>query len=494
MVGFLYLSIVFLQKIYYIRRKFYNMANNVIKYQDPAQPLINRINTSKANFVQRLLDPNRKHIQDWVRPLYTTTHKLGWAHDSSKKNKQGAFVYPEVQEIDGELIDFTHPSHRRSEGIDSAIERRDTVRMTPEQAEWFTTHYKEYYPEFQTGGVVNPKFKKSQNAYYDPNTNTVFAPDSTGEFYLHEMFHARPDTKLLQALKPYYHNLNDDVLKQFGADLSFVKRINNDPGHFYSPEELGARVVSANQMLKDVGISNINADFLKNARTSENKYGDNFRDLLHMYNDENLIKIFNLIQNFKKGGSIHIKKKNRGKFTESAKRAGMGVQEFAKHVLANKEDYSSTQIKRANFARNSKKFKHKNGGIMIPYIIKFFGGGELPMFQQPNGPLPLGSGENHPGRYRRVTDIGVDSKNRSFGFTEEEDGELGLVRETRTSNRGKDKDTLLFVNTPYNQQLFTSPYKPTPMGADQMSPEMWKRYNDHMDALKQQWLDNPHIR
>lgn len=65
---------------------------------------------------------------------------------------------------------------------------------------------------------------------------------------------------------------------------------------------------------------------------------------------------------FKKGGKIHIKKENRGKFTASAKRAGMGVQEFARHVLANKDKYSSTLIKRANFARNAKKFKHKNGG------------------------------------------------------------------------------------------------------------------------------------
>ena len=65
----------------------------------------------------------------------------------------------------------------------------------------------------------------------------------------------------------------------------------------------------------------------------------------------------------KKGG-IHIKKKNRGKFTAAAKRAGMGVQEFARHVLANKNKYSSTLVKRANFARNSKKFKHENGGIL----------------------------------------------------------------------------------------------------------------------------------
>lgn len=64
------------------------------------------------------------------------------------------------------------------------------------------------------------------------------------------------------------------------------------------------------------------------------------------------------------GGPINIKKKNRGKFTASAKRAGMGVQEFARHVLANKGDYSSTLVKRANFARNAAGWKHALGGYI----------------------------------------------------------------------------------------------------------------------------------
>lgn len=55
---------------------------------------------------------------------------------------------------------------------------------------------------------------------------------------------------------------------------------------------------------------------------------------------------------------IHIKKKNKGKFTKSAKEHGMGVQQFASHVLANKDKYSPTLVKRANFAKNSTKFKH----------------------------------------------------------------------------------------------------------------------------------------
>ena len=53
---------------------------------------------------------------------------------------------------------------------------------------------------------------------------------------------------------------------------------------------------------------------------------------------------------FGDGGGIHIKKANKGKFTAQANRAGMGVQEYASHVLANKEDYPAATVKRANFA------------------------------------------------------------------------------------------------------------------------------------------------
>ena len=69
------------------------------------------------------------------------------------------------------------------------------------------------------------------------------------------------------------------------------------------------------------------------------------------------------------GGPINIKKKNRGKFTESANRAGMGVQEYARHILANKDKYSSTLVKRANFARNAAGWKHALGGPIknIPF-------------------------------------------------------------------------------------------------------------------------------
>ena len=60
-----------------------------------------------------------------------------------------------------------------------------------------------------------------------------------------------------------------------------------------------------------------------------------------------------LQDNHNSGKDIHIKKANRGKFTEAANEHNMGVQEFARHVLsAPKGKYSSTLRKRANFARN----------------------------------------------------------------------------------------------------------------------------------------------
>lgn len=64
------------------------------------------------------------------------------------------------------------------------------------------------------------------------------------------------------------------------------------------------------------------------------------------------------------GGPIHIAKNKRGTFTAAATKHGMGVQEFASHVLANKDKYSPAMVKKANFARNSAKW-HALGGHLF---------------------------------------------------------------------------------------------------------------------------------
>lgn len=71
--------------------------------------------------------------------------------------------------------------------------------------------------------------------------------------------------------------------------------------------------------------------------------------------------LFNTPVQYKYGG-IHIKPSKRGTFTAAAKKHGMSVQGFASKVLANKGKYSSAMVKKANFARNASKWKHKEFG------------------------------------------------------------------------------------------------------------------------------------
>lgn len=73
------------------------------------------------------------------------------------------------------------------------------------------------------------------------------------------------------------------------------------------------------------------------------------------------------------GGNIHIKPSKKGTFTAAAKKHGKSVQEFASQVLANKDNYSSAMVKKANFARNAAGWKHGLGGNL------FYGGGR-PLF------------------------------------------------------------------------------------------------------------------
>lgn len=80
---------------------------------------------------------------------------------------------------------------------------------------------------------------------------------------------------------------------------------------------------------------------------------------------QNLPKTISLLNDDKeemKAGGIYIKPSKCGTFTAAAKKRGIGVQEFASKVLANKEDYSPAMVKKANFARNASRWKKEYGG------------------------------------------------------------------------------------------------------------------------------------
>ena len=57
-----------------------------------------------------------------------------------------------------------------------------------------------------------------------------------------------------------------------------------------------------------------------------------------------------------KKNKIHIRKSREGLFSAKAKRAGMGVQAYARKVLAKGSRASASTKRQANFARNAKRW------------------------------------------------------------------------------------------------------------------------------------------
>jgi len=65
----------------------------------------------------------------------------------------------------------------------------------------------------------------------------------------------------------------------------------------------------------------------------------------------------NAVEQFKNGSKIHIKKKNKGKFTDYC--GGEVTQECIRKAKASG---NPTLVKRATFVDNARHFKHKSGG------------------------------------------------------------------------------------------------------------------------------------
>lgn len=140
------------------------------------EEILNKVNSSDANFVQRLKDPNRKYIQDWGSDKIAT-HKLSVGTDEYGNN----YIYPEVQEINGKLVDFTRPPYTWWAGMESAEQRGDTVRIQDlEDAIKFTEEYKKYYPKgktFAEGGpliTLTNEFSKGGRIYIKPSHRGKF--------------------------------------------------------------------------------------------------------------------------------------------------------------------------------------------------------------------------------------------------------------------------------------------------------------------------------
>lgn len=148
--------------------------------------VLDLVNNSKADFVSRLIDENRVTIPDWNNKDDIATHKLSYARDGDRW-----IIYPNVQNIDGKLYDFSDPKYGLNKGwqaLDSALYSGDYVEVPSEaDARWFTESYKRYYPGFNKYDGKTEKSQKmvrlGKDDYLVPEElkPSVVTPDSNKE-------------------------------------------------------------------------------------------------------------------------------------------------------------------------------------------------------------------------------------------------------------------------------------------------------------------------
>lgn len=126
------------------------------------------------------------------------------------------------------------------------------------------------------------------------------------------------------------------------------------------------------------------------------------------YTKQKPVTVFNDNNSFAEGGDINIAKSHEGLFTQQAKKNGMSVQEFASHVLANKDKYPTSTVRRANFARNASGWNNgkakryalggdvqTNGSDFTDGLTEVNAGGTHE--ENPNGGVPMGvAPDNNP--------------------------------------------------------------------------------------------------
>ena len=167
----------------------------------------------------------------------------------------------------------------------------------------------------------------------------------------------------------------------------------NDQYSYYSkPTEQKARVdairswMMENKMYDPINekfekkhlelLKNQNSKFPKtNNLENEPSIYKQIEDIIIPYDDDEIIRMFNTFtkagkketnsyMNYARSG-IYIKPENRGKFTAWAQNHDMGVQEAASKVMSNKEEYSPSVVKMANFAKNAAGWNKGQDGLEV---------------------------------------------------------------------------------------------------------------------------------
>lgn len=208
-----------------------DITPSIIKADYPRENEVwKRADASNADMVQRLKQgSSRATIQDWKDPRKVATHKMMSA---------GNYVVGNVQNINGQLFDFTDPKHGFEDpdrkAIDSAIERGDYIKFDTEgDARYFAEHYKKHYNSFGPGGTI----ETGKKTMLDPQKIVHNVPAREwGPYTLNENYELieKDGTSMGRALFQYLGNKgkgadNIEFAKQIISD--FEKKIKGNPNY-----------------------------------------------------------------------------------------------------------------------------------------------------------------------------------------------------------------------------------------------------------------------
>ena len=105
-------------------------SQETIKWMQDKNGEVSYARRHKHNYPEfwgRLTQLNKESISDWEDPRSHATHKLSWGTNEDK-----VIVYPEVQKINGKLIDFSRPPYHQFAGMDNALETGNYVEAPSE--------------------------------------------------------------------------------------------------------------------------------------------------------------------------------------------------------------------------------------------------------------------------------------------------------------------------------------------------------------------------
>ena len=195
--------------------------------------------------------------------------------------------------------------------IKNAIQKKQSEYIKA-NTKYYTPYYMDWNYDPITDSLISPSQYERKYSYsgvpkMDSKSNTALKGDENGLPYLSEEQFMRGVRKIVSK---YNNMFYDDIEDGYRDRWTVWHYINQYPDEYRNRKQPSADEVERNAVITTDDILN------------ELSYG----------------------------GSIHIKPENRGKFTAAAKRVGKSVQEYASQILANKDHYSSTLVKRANFA------------------------------------------------------------------------------------------------------------------------------------------------